>query len=90
VRAKGATGAYRLFIAAAWFRTLFDFVGATICSAASTPKATLRLARRSGIGNANASADLAGLNASTNILSAIGGGLKLGANLAPGLLKFFS
>src|SRR5262249_56842586 len=27
VRAKGATGAYRLFIAAAWFRTLFDFVG---------------------------------------------------------------
>jgi len=48
------------------------------------------LARRSGIGNANASADLAGLNASANILSAIGGGLKLGANLAPGLLKFFS
>jgi len=47
------------------------------------------LARRSGIGN-NASADLAGLNASANILSAIGGGLKLGANLAPGLLKFFS
>jgi hypothetical protein len=29
-------------------------------------------------------------NASANILNAIGGGLKLGANLAPGLLKFLS
>jgi len=38
---------------------------------------------QTSIGNANANADLAGLTASSNLMGALGGGLKMGASLLP-------